>query len=90
MYDIVAENYARRGGTPLPEHVLPGGGMSTTGWKDAAHTQPKTDPEGVPYGGGRADIRITMGGDGELYVLSKSDGGIRKMTALVTPPPVSN
>jgi hypothetical protein len=28
-----------------------------------------------------------MGGDGEVYVLSKSDGMIRKMTAVVTPPP---
>ena len=90
MFDIIAENYALRGGTPLPDHRLPASGMATTGWKDAEHHQPKTDPEGVPYGGGRADVRITMGGDGELYVLSKSDGGIRKMTALVTPPPASN
>jgi hypothetical protein len=89
MYDIIADNYERRGGTPRPDHVLPGGGMATTGWKDDAHTQPKTDPEGVAYGGGRADVRITMGGDGEIYVLSKSDGGIRKMMALVTPPPTS-
>jgi hypothetical protein len=90
MFDIISDNYARRGGTPLPEHVLPGGGMATTGWKDAEHHQPKTDPEGVAYGGGRADVRITMGSDGELYVLSKSDGGIRKMTAVVTPPPTAN
>ena len=41
------------------------------------------------YGGGRADIRIAMGGDGEVYVLSKSDGMIRKMTAVVTPPPAA-
>ena len=40
-------------------------------------------------GGGRADIRIAMGGDGEVYVLSKSDGMIRKMTAVVTPPPAT-
>jgi hypothetical protein len=39
------------------------------------------------YGGGRADIRVASGGDGELYVLSKSDGMIRKIAALVTPPP---
>ena len=90
MFDIVADNYTRRGGKPRQDHVLPGGGMATTGWKDDAHTQPKTDPEGVAYGGGRADVRITMGGDGELYVLSKSDGTIRKMTAVVTPPPISN
>ena len=90
MFDIIADNYTRRGGTPRPDRVLPGGGMATTGWKDDAHTQPKTDPEGVPYGGGRADVRITMGGDGEIYVLTKSDGAIRKMTAVVTPPPAAN
>jgi hypothetical protein len=87
MFDIVAENYARRGGTPLEDHRLPAFGNATTGWKDAEHRQPKTDPEGVAYGGGRADVRIQAGGDGELYVLSKSDGAIRKMTALVAPPP---
>ncbi|MGD0964316.1 MAG: PQQ-dependent sugar dehydrogenase [Candidatus Acidiferrales bacterium] len=90
MFDIIADNYTRRGGTPRPDHVLPGGAIATTGWKDDAHTQPKSDPEGVVYGGGRADVRITMGGDGELYVLSKSDGTIRKMTAVVTPPPAAN
>ena len=41
------------------------------------------------YGGGRADVRLSMGGDGEIYVLSKSDGMIRKLTAVVTPPPVT-
>jgi hypothetical protein len=87
MFDIVAESYAHKGGTPLADHVLPGAAAATTGWKDEAHTQPKTDPEGVPYGGGRADVRIAVGGDGEIYVLSKSDGVIRKMAAVVTLPP---
>ena len=90
MYDIIAANFTRRGGVPRPERVLPGAGMATTGWTDPEHKQPKADPEGVAYGGGRADVRITMGGDGEIYMLSKSDGAIRKMTAVVTPPPVSN
>jgi hypothetical protein len=89
MFDIVAETYAHKGGTPAADRVLPGAAASTTGWKDQAHTQPKTDPEGVPYGGGRADVRIAMGGDGEIYVLSKSDGMIRKMMSVVTPPPAS-
>jgi hypothetical protein len=89
MFDIVADNYARKGGTPAADHVLPGGSNATTGWKDAEHRQPKTDPEGVVYGGGRADVRMAIGGDGELYVLSKSDGAIRKMTAVVTAPPAS-
>jgi Glucose / Sorbosone dehydrogenase len=90
MFDIVAENYARRGGTPGPDRVLPAFGNATTGWKDAEHRQPKTDPEGAPYGGGRADIRIIPGPDGELYILSKSDGAIRKLTAQVSPPPASD
>ena len=77
-----------KGGTPAgQDRVLPGAAAATTGWRDPDHKQPKADPEGVPYGGGRADIRIAMGGDGEVYVLSKSDGMIRKMAAVVTPPP---
>src|SRR5262249_19238246 len=35
---------------------------------------------------GRADIRVVLGGDSEVYVLSKSDGMIRKLVADVTPP----
>ena len=87
MFDVVAETYAHKGGTPAQDRVLPGAAGATTGWRDADHKQPKADPEGVAYGGGRADVRIAMGGDGEIYVLSKSDGMIRKMSALVTPPP---
>jgi len=86
MFDVVAETYSHKGGTPAQDRVLPGGSGATTGWRDPEHTQPKADPEGVPYGGGRADTRIAMDGDGELYVLSKSDGMIRKMAAVVTPP----
>jgi hypothetical protein len=89
MFDIVAQTYAQKGGTPAQDRVLPGAAAATTGWRDPDHKQPKADPEGVPYGGGRADIRIAMGGDGEAYVLSKSDGMIRKMTAVVTPPPAA-
>jgi len=87
MFDVVAETYAHKGGTPVQDRVLPGAAGATTGWRDPDHKQPKADSEGVAYGGGRADVRIAMGGDGEAYVLSKSDGMIRKMTALVTPPP---
>lgn len=89
MFDIVAESYARRGGMPPSDHVLPGNAAATTRLPDPAHNEPKTDPEGVPYGGGRADIRMALGGDGELYVLSKSDGMIRKLTAVLTAPPTS-
>ena len=36
--------------------------------------------------GGRADIRLALGGDGEIYVLSKSDGLFRKLVAVVSSP----
>ena len=86
MFEIVADTYKHKGGTPAEDHVLPGNAGATTGWRDPDHKQPKADPEGIPYGGGRADTRIALGGDGELYVLSKSDGMIRKMAAVVTRP----
>ena len=90
MFDVVAESYSHKGGTPAQDHVLPGAAGATTGWRDEEHKQPKADSDGVPYGGGRADVRIAIGGDGEVYVLSKSDGMIRKMTAVVSPPPAAN
>jgi len=89
MFGIIAETYAHKGGIPAQDRVLPGAGGATTGWTDPDHKQPKTDPQGTVYGGGRADVRMAMGGDGELYVLSKSDGMIRKMAAVVAPPPSS-
>jgi hypothetical protein len=89
MFDVVAESYTHRGGTPAQDRVLPGAAGATTGWRDPDHKEPKADAEGVAYGGGRADVRIAMGGDGEVYVLSKSDGMIRKMRAVVTPPPAA-
>ncbi len=89
MYDVVAAGYKRKGGAPFPHHVLPGGGAATTGYRDLARTLLKTDYEGVVWGGGRADVRVVADGDGELYVLSKSDGMIRKFAAVVTPPPAS-
>lgn len=89
MFDIVAETYAHRGGMPPANHVLPGNATATTRSQDPAHPEPKLDTEGGAYGGGRADIRMALGGDGELYVLSKSDGMIRKLAGVVTPPPTS-
>src|SRR3984893_7244736 len=89
MFDIVAETYVHKGGMPAPDHVLPGNSAATTRSQDPAHAEAKMDPEGVAYGGGRPDIRMALGGDGELYVLSKSNGMIRKLTAVVTPPPTS-
>jgi hypothetical protein len=86
MYDIVADGYAHKEGKPSadsPEGVLPGVSMNTGGWQGKEFKPGKPDPYGVPYGGGRADIRLAMGGDGELYVLSKSDGMIRRLVAVV-------
>jgi hypothetical protein len=92
MYDIVAETYAHKDGTAnadSPQGVLPGSANATGGWRGKTFLLGTTDPYGVPYGGGRADVRLSLGGDGELYIMSKSDGMIRKMTAVVTPPPAS-
>jgi carbohydrate binding protein with CBM6 domain/glucose/sorbosone dehydrogenase/purple acid phosphatase-like protein len=79
LFDIVANEYARKGGHA--GSVLPGGAPVTGG----------KDPDGIAYGGGRADIRLALGGDGEIYVLSKSDGMIRALVAAgtVTLPTIS-
>lgn len=61
-----------RGGNAPGSSVLPGGASGTSG----------NDADGIPYGGGRADIRLSLGGDGEIYVSSKSDGMIRQMVAV--------
>ena len=82
MYDIAADAWARKGGTPaVAGRVLPTIANATA--------PPKTDPEGVPYRGGRVDLRLAVDGDGEIYVLTKSDGMIRQLTAVVVPPPGS-
>jgi hypothetical protein len=74
MFDIVSETYHARGGTNA--NALPGSADVTDG----------NDPDGIPYGSGRADMRLALGGDGEMYVISKSDGTIRKMVAALSPP----
>jgi hypothetical protein len=79
MFDIVAETFVRRNGTPTASNALPGG-VTGTG-------RGQLDPYGEGYGGGRADVRFAIGGDGEIYILSKSDGTIRKMTAVVKAAP---
>jgi hypothetical protein len=93
MYDIVADAFTHKDGSVLnPDAhlgVLPGASNMTGGWRGTSFVTPKADPEYVPYGGGRADVRLSMGGDGEIYVLSKSDGMIRILAGVVTPPPAS-
>jgi hypothetical protein len=76
LFDIVADEYAHRGGSNSPD-ALPGGAAVTNG----------NDADGVPYGRGRADIRLALGGDGEIYVLSKSDGMVRLLGGI--PPTVA-
>jgi len=73
LFDIVADEYAQKGG--YAGSALPGGANATDG----------NDPDGIPYGGGRADIRLALGGDGEIYVLSKSDGMVRALVAAYPP-----
>jgi hypothetical protein len=77
FFDVVANAYTARGGTA---HALPGGAANTS----------TNDPYGVPYGGGRADIRIAQDNNNELYVLSKSDGMIRQIIAQLSPPLISS
>jgi len=78
LFDIVANEYRARGGS-ISGRALPGGANATNG----------RDIDGVPYGSGRADIRLGMDSDGELYVMSKSDGMIRRLVSVVVPPTVN-
>jgi hypothetical protein len=80
LFDIVAMTYTNRGGSVA--NRLPGGAESTGAGK--------TDSAGIPYGGGRVDLRLCQGGDGEIYVISKSDGSIRKMVASLGPPVITS
>ena len=89
LYDILAEAYIHKGGQPLEGAVLPGASTVVGGRRGENFHEGPPDPYGVKYGGGRADIHLTLGGDGEIYVLSKSDGMIRKFVAVITPPPAA-
>jgi hypothetical protein len=93
MYDIIADAFAHKDGVVDPDAhlgVLPGAANAPGGWRGKTFVTPKADPYHVPYGGGRADMRLSMGGDGEIYALSKSDGMIRILAAVVTPPPAAS
>jgi hypothetical protein len=72
-FDIVKDAYVKRGGRVRDGSALPDGGQQ--------HITSAGDSNGVAYGGGRADIRLAMDADGELYVLSKADGMIRALVA---------
>jgi regulation of enolase protein 1 (concanavalin A-like superfamily) len=91
LYDIVADAYASKGGDSNPSSsmgVLPGVQTVVGGFSGSIFIQGRLDIDLVRYGGGRADIRVVEGGDGEVYVLSKSDGMIRSMLPQVDPAPV--
>jgi hypothetical protein len=77
LFDIVADEYANKGGSASSNSGLPGGGSN--------HITSGDDPDGIPYGGGRADIRLALDAKGEIYILSKSDGMIRQLLAAVAP-----
>ena len=81
LFDIVSEAYKQKGGTNA--NALPGGATVTS-------LTGTNMPGGVPFGGGRADIRLAVGDDNEIYVISKSDASIRKMTAALGPPTITS
>jgi len=90
MFDIVKDAFAHKGGIAVKNCVLPDGSSSAEGGLIACGGRGHgLDPYGVEYGGGRADVRLAMGGDGEIYILSKADGMIRKMISVVSAPPAS-
>jgi autotransporter-associated beta strand protein len=77
VFDIVRDRWDMRNETTAGSTAftgvadgdrLPGGAASTNA----------SDPYGTAYGGGRADIRVAEL-DGELYVISKSDGMVRRI-----------
>ena len=77
LWDVVSVTYTNRGGLPGAQR-LPGGDSSLTTWTN--------DIDGVAYGKGRADLRLAQDGEGELYLITKTDGMIRKVAAALAPP----
>jgi hypothetical protein len=82
MFDIVALTYTNRSGDASGTARLPGSAESTGSGK--------TDGDGILYGVGRVDLRLCQGSDNEIYIISKSDGSIRKMTASLGPPAITS
>ena len=86
MYDIVKDAFYQKGGVTPPTGVLPDGSSDGGILRTGTARGRGLDPYGVEYGGGRADVRLAMDSDGELYAMSKTDGMIRKIVSVVTPP----
>ena len=64
LYDILADAFAQKGGVTKPNSVLPGAAPVVGGWRGETFRAGPSDPYGVKYGGGRADIHLAIGGDG--------------------------
>ena len=86
MFDIVAGAYVKKGGIRSGNCVLPDGSSNAKGLITCGNRDQGRDPDGVPWGGGRADVRLAMDGAGELYLMSKSDGMVRQMIAAGSEP----
>jgi hypothetical protein len=87
MFDIVADAFLRKGGVRSGKCVLPDGSSNADGLITCGSRGQGVDPDGIPWGGGRADVRLAVDGDGELYLMSKSDGMVRKLVGTAVPPP---
>jgi hypothetical protein len=87
MFDIVADAFLRKKGVRSKNCVLPDGSSGADGLITCGGRGQGNDPDGVPWGGGRADVRLAVDGEGELYLMSKADGMIRQLSAVVAPPP---
>ncbi len=85
MFDIVADAFTRKGGVRTGNCVLPDGSSNAKGLIACGARGQGNDPEGVPWGGGRADVRLAVDGEGELYLMSKADGMIRRLIAAGAP-----
>ena len=64
MFDIVADAFARKGGIRSKDCVLPDGTSGPQGLVACGSRGHGKDPDGVEYGGGRADVRLSVDGDG--------------------------
>jgi autotransporter-associated beta strand protein len=77
VFDIVRDRWDVRNETAVGSITFAGVADGDRLPGSAASTN-ASDPYGTAYGGGRADIRVAEL-DGELYLISKSDGMVRRI-----------